>query len=141
MLHKALFVFAIAIAVIAPAAAQFWGGAVGGEKTFVACLGTPCFVAQDVTNHWIATKTGKLQKCWIEAKREPIGAPLRVDILRDGASVFVSPLTLAAGSKGPVWTKAFSSPQLSEGNILRLDILQVGTVQAGQDVTVTCQVQ
>jgi len=123
------------------ALAQYYGGG-GGSKSFtwIVCNNRPCEVQADVTNHIIVTQAGKLKKCYITSKQAPQAAPLTVDLKVNGTSVFPSTgkLSLPPGSTGPVTTATFLRPKLNELDVLTIDITQVGSLNAGRDVTVVC---
>lgn len=117
------------------------GPGVSYEKhTFVICNGTPCTVGTDLTNKIVAVANTTFERCWIAAKEAPAGAALIVDILTNDASIFGAgtKLELPAGSE-IANTTTFENPRVNEGDILRLDVDQVGATTAGQDVTVTCK--
>ncbi|MBK8200728.1 MAG: hypothetical protein IPK75_20520 [Acidobacteria bacterium] len=121
-------------------------GPSGAEQkyTFGVCVFAPCAVLPNVTNKVIVTQGVTLSKCYIAAKTAPTGADLTVRIMKNGATnIFPggSPLTLPAGSVGPASTTNFDSPGLVENDVLTIDILQIGSAIAGQDVSVVCVAQ
>ncbi len=121
-------------------------GPSGAEKdfTFGICVGVPCQVASNLTNRIIVTQGLTISKCYITAKTAPTGAALTVRVMKNGATnIFpgASPLTLPAGSNGPASTTTFDAPGVVENDVLTIDILQVGSTLAGQDVSVVCAAQ
>jgi hypothetical protein len=110
------------------------------KVTWGLCIGSDCAVASNITANYIVTRSLALQKCYIAAKTAPTGAGLRVDVNRNGTSVFSSGFTLAAGSTYTT-TTTFATNALVEGDLLTVDIEQVGSTVPGKDVTLVCTLQ
>lgn len=113
--------------------------AVSKEKmTFIACIGVPCSIGNNITNPFIWTATaGGVQKCYIAARTPPQGANITVDVLKNGTSIFgVTKLSLTPS--GGIGTRDIVASAV-EGDIFTLNIVGVGTTVRGQDVTVTCK--
>ena len=115
----------------------------GTDKvTYALCLGTPCATGTNLTNPFIVTAAGQLTNCFIAAKTAPTGADLIVDINRNGTSIFgATKLVLPAGQTGPVTQNGFASTALTELDKLTVDIDQIGSTVAGQDVSAVCTVE
>jgi hypothetical protein len=122
------------------------GPVAGYDKvTFVICSGSPCTVGNDLTNHYIAVSSLTFRTCVAEAKTAPTGANLVIDIknIDQGiASVFnagnSNKLNIVAGSTTVNTQSSFALPGIRINDRLRVDILQIGSIVAGQDVTVVC---
>lgn len=95
---------------------------------------------------WIPmARAGKIAKAFINAKTAPTGAAFICDILKStnngGSFTSIWSITpanriqLAAGSIHATQT-AFDTASFAEGDVLRIDIAQVGSGTAGADVTV-----
>jgi hypothetical protein len=143
---RAFFIVAIAGAIAPAASAQFFGGS--GSKqtdraTFNVCAGSPCSIGTDFTNHYIASAAGKVKKCYALAKTVPLGAVLTFDIRVNGTSIFGAQpkLTIPAGSAAVATVTAFDNPNVADADQLRIDIVSVGSIAAGQDVSVVCKIQ
>lgn len=138
---------AAAIAILAtlmslPAAAQFFGG--GGSSarvTWVLCNAKPCVVGDNLTNAFVVTDVASVMRCYIQAKTAPAGASLILRVKKSGVSISgATPLTLPAGQNGPVKI-SFATAKLVELDTLTVDIVQVGSTTAGQDVTLVCRLE
>jgi hypothetical protein len=114
-----------------------------GKATFALCLGTPCTTGTNLTNPYIVTAPGQLTACYIDAKTVPTGASLIIDINRNGTTIFPgSPkLVFPDGGSGPIKTNVFAQTALAELDVLTVDIDQVGSTDAGQDVSAVCVIQ
>lgn len=120
-------------------------GATSGydKATFVICNGAACAVGTNLTNEYIVVQGLRPRVCYACAKTAPTGAALIVDINRNGTSIFTTPkLTIAAGSTCSTAVASASNfattAALSPLDRLTIDIDQIGSGAAGQDVTVTC---
>jgi hypothetical protein len=119
-----------------------------GKTTWVLGAGTPVTVGQNKAAKAIVDQSRTLSKVYIYADTGPTGAALIVDIFfsTDNGVTFTSLWatntgnrpTVAAGSKFGT-TTSFDTTTLSGGNLLRIDVVQVGSTIAGQDVTVQLQ--
>lgn len=113
--------------------------------TFVLAVGAPATTGTDVTNWVTAEYSGTIAKCKIAAKTAPTGAALICDILKssNGGSSFTSiwastpsnRIQLAAGAKTGSQT-SFDTTAVAENDLFRIDVAQVGSTIAGQDVAV-----
>lgn len=134
-----------ALVVTAAAPAQYYGLFGGGESkvTFALCINEPCAVGTNITNRYIVTKKASFKKCYITAKSAPSGANLILDINVNGSSIFSGvpsqKLNLDDGETGPQSTTSFDNPNVLENDVVTVDIDQVGTLAAGQDVTAVCR--
>jgi hypothetical protein len=136
--RAALILMAAALA----ARAQFFGGGGGGGKaTFALCIGAPCTIGAQ-GNPYINLKAGAVKKCFIAAATAPTGADLVIDVKTTAnASIFTAPQRLPAGSNGPVALTSFSAAaKLAEGETLTPEIVQTGSNQPGQGVTLACRI-
>lgn len=108
--------------------------------TFGVCVGSPCTVASTITPPFIVTSTRTLSKCYIAANTAPTGASLIVDVKKNGTSVFGGnpKLTLTAGSTGVLSVTAFATTAFAENDKITVDITQIGSLIAGQDVEAVC---
>jgi len=83
-------------------------------------------------------------KAYIVAGTGPVGASVILDINQNGTSIWNSTpanrLTIADGSTTGSQT-AFDTATIIEGDILTVDVDQVGTTTAGGDVTAQLKVQ
>jgi hypothetical protein len=118
-------------------------GGSADKVTFALCLGSPCATGTNLTNPYIVTAPGQLTACYIDAGTVPTGASLIVDIHRNGTTIFpASPkLVFPDGGAGPIKTNVFAQTALAEFDVLTVDIDQVGSSDAGQDVSAVCTIQ
>lgn len=88
----------------------------------------------------ISTGSLTISKVYANAKTAPTGQALKVDINIGGTSIWdtnqANRLELAAGSSSGTQT-SFDTTSLSEGDVITLDIDQVGSSAAGEDLTIT----
>ncbi len=127
----------------AAASGQWFGG--GGSKTlrvtWVLCNEESCTSGQDKTNHVIVTDAAKVRRCYLEAKTAPTGAALKVQVNKNGASLHPGvEIKLDPGQHGPI-RATFPAASLAENDLLTVDIVQVGSTIAGQDVTLVCRLE
>lgn len=112
-------------------------------KTF--SLPGPRIVATDVTNWIIMPNAGKFVKAWIIAKTGPTGAAFICDILKstNNGTSFTSIWNATPANRIQIAAAAVNGSQTSfdtttfaAGDLLRIDIAQVGSTIAGSDLTV-----
>ncbi len=129
-------------------AANFGGGGGGaGTRNFgwAFALNSDAIVATDISPWVILTKTTTFASWWTAAKVGPVGADLVVDVLisTDGGATFNTLWTatpanrpkVAAGSTGNTGT-TFAVTTGSPGDLLRFDVVQIGSTTAGSGVSV-----
>jgi hypothetical protein len=106
---------------------------------FVLGSGIPATTGVDKTNHIYAVSTGSISKAFISAKTAPVGSALIVDIKKNGTSIWnVTPanrLQLASGATTGTQT-SFDATTVTSGDVFSIDVVQVGSTTAGQDITV-----
>jgi hypothetical protein len=105
-------------------------------------IGTPATTGTDVTPHYVVAQSGTLAGITISAKTAPAGADLIIDILDGGISVLgASHLHLPSGMGVASSASFANSPQtITVGDVLTLNILQVGSSIPGQDILVQLKV-
>lgn len=107
--------------------------------TFALAIGTPATVGANKTNEVVVPRSGTIVKAFARAKTAPTGADLIFDINKNGVSIWATNqanrLKIVAGANGGT-QMAFDTTSVSEGDVLSIDIDQVGSVVAGQDITV-----
>jgi hypothetical protein len=109
--------------------------------TWGVAIGTPAVTGTDLTPHYLVPFAGTLIACTICAKTAPSGADLIVDLLQNGASLLgAAKLHLPAGSLTGT-TSSFAGIPLTAGALLTLNVTQVGSPSAGQDVTIQTTIQ
>jgi hypothetical protein len=101
-------------------------------------IGGPVATGASVTPLYVLPVRGMLVQVTAIAKTAPAGADLIVDLLADGTSLLpAGHLHLLDGQTQADSTSFASSPQaVAAGQVLSLDVLQVGSTTAGKDVTV-----
>jgi hypothetical protein len=114
------------------------------SMTFNLCVASPCTPQNNAAPQYIVTSSIQVTKCWITANVVPQGQSLVVDIVKVGStSIFSSGLTnkLSITSLGGVVEKDPPAPVVAgAGSAFTVNILQVGTSVAGQNITVSCQI-
>jgi hypothetical protein len=107
-------------------------------------------VQTDNTNWEILARAGKFTKAWAVAKTGPVGANLIFDILKstDNGSTWTSiwatntgnRIQIAAGSNSGSQT-SFDTTTFAASDLLRIDIVQVGSTTAGSDISIVLETQ
>jgi hypothetical protein len=120
----------------------------GGKTSWVLGAGIPITVGTDKTAWAIVDQARTVNRFYITAKTAPTGASLVIDILYSTnsggtwTSIWaVTPAnrpTLTVGVNFATGT-AFDTTNLAAGTLLRIDVIQVGSTVAGQDLTVQLQ--
>jgi hypothetical protein len=122
----------------------FGGQGQAARATFAVCLGTPCTVSSNITNRVIVTGPISLATCFAQSKTAPTGDDLVFDVLHNGVtSIFVpgGNLRITAGQNVAANVQTFADGTATINDFYTLDITQVGSGTAGQDVTVVCTYQ
>lgn len=127
---------------LSPARAQFWGGKSDERITFVLCIGVDCAPGQNLTSPWISFSKGKVTVCKATAKTPPAGDDIIIDVKVNGASIFGAVKLVIPDGSGAVTTqKTFANPNLAEDDLVTVDIVQVGAVTRGKDLSVACKIE
>lgn len=108
------------------------------SMTFVLGRGVDITTGTSKTNPLIVTKTCTLTKAYIKTTTGPTGADLIVDINKNGSTIWstqANRLKVVAGATYGTQT-SFDTTSFVEGDILTIDVDQVGSTVAGQDATV-----
>ena len=96
-------------------------------------------VGTNVTSVYIVPMSMTIEKVYLYTKTGPTGAALIIDIKKNGTSIWsintANRGTIADGATSGNQT-AFDTVSLSDGDILSLDVIQVGSTIAGADLTV-----
>jgi hypothetical protein len=107
--------------------------------TFVLGVGTGVTTGVNKTNVLEAPFAGKIVKAWMVAKTGPTGASLIVDVNKNGTSIWdatqANRVRILAGATEGTQT-AFDTTTFSAGDNFTIDVDQIGSTEAGQDVTV-----
>lgn len=109
------------------------------SPTFALALGTAATVGTNKTNVLVAPRSGTISKAWAVAKTGPTGADLIFDVLLNGTTIWstsANRLKIVAGATTGNQT-AFDTTAISAGDQLTINIAQIGSTIAGQDITVT----
>lgn len=103
--------------------AQSTPATTGVNKTPIVCIPFNCTII----------------KAYINAKTAPTGQPLIVDINKNGTSIWdttqANRLRLLAAATSGIQT-SFDTVNLVEADLLTIDVDQIGSGTAGQDITV-----
>jgi len=110
--------------------------------TFALAIGTDATTGTNKTNQIIIPRAGTISKCWINAKTAPVGADLICDINKGGTTIWstqANRIKLTAGNTSGSQT-SFDVTSVVEGDLITIDIDQIGSSTAGKDITVILQV-
>jgi hypothetical protein len=127
-----------------------WAGAVASSGprifTWILGVGVDLVAANDITNWQICSKGGTITRVDLIAKTAPVGASIVIDILKASSSSspsFTSLWNVTPANRPTITTGnkvgTFGTPDtttFSAGDILRIDIISVGSGTAGQNLTV-----
>jgi hypothetical protein len=114
------------------------------EYTFLIASGTPATVGNDKANRLIVMRDCKLAEVSTNARTGPTGAALILDVAKstDGGSTFTSLWATTTANRPAIAAgatignqTAFDTTTLPKGTIIRIDVVQVGSTIAGQDIT------
>ncbi len=119
--------------------ANFQAVAAAITPTFVFTVPGYLFTGTNLTLALISNGSWAISKVYAYVKTPPTGANLIIDIEKNGTSIWnVTPadrVTILAGQQSANQT-SFDIDTLVEGDILTIDIDQVGSTVAGSDLTV-----
>ncbi len=108
------------------------------SATFVLGAGTPITTGNNKTNILYVPKSGTITKVLAYAKTAPTGADAIFDINKNGTSIWNSTqanrIKITAGNNSGSQT-SFDTTALAAEDILTVDIDQIGSTIAGQDIT------
>jgi hypothetical protein len=110
--------------------------------TFILHLGEDAVVGNNKTNALVVPSACTITKVFAYAKVAPTGAAIIMDINRNGSTIWstqANRITIAAAANAGSQT-AFNTTALAEGDLLTIDIDQVGSILPGQEITVTLRV-
>jgi len=96
--------------------------------------GTPA-VADDISWNPISPQAVTAVKTWIKCKTAPTGANLIARIYNITQAAVVGTVTITAGSTTGNST-TYTTPAIAQGDVLRMDITQIGSTIAGADITI-----
>lgn len=113
------------------------------SKDYVFPLTGSLVTGTSLTPILIATRALTIVKAYANVKTAPTDAAIIVDINKNGTTIWstqANRLQVAAGATSGTETD-FDVTTLAEGDILTMDIDQVGSTVAGADLTVTLKVE
>lgn len=94
-------------------------------------------VGTNVANELVVPTSGTVFKAWARAKTPPSGSSLILDVRNNGTSIFTDPYRLVIADNGTMAvTTTFGRPGIAEGDVLTLDVDQVGSLTPGRDIIV-----
>lgn len=108
-------------------------------KAFVFSVTGTLATGTSVAPLLVALATQTISKVYVNCKTAPTGADIIIDINKNGTSIWnttpANRATIAAGATSGTQT-SFDTTSLSEGDILTVDIDQIGSTVAGADITI-----
>jgi hypothetical protein len=109
-------------------------------KAFVWTITGNATTGTSVTPVLVATGALTLTKWYLNVKTAPTGASLIIDINKNGTSIWntnqPNRAVITAGNTSGSGT-SFDTTSLAEGDILTVDVDQVGSTVSGSDITLT----
>jgi hypothetical protein len=121
-----------------------WAGVLPLYPTFVLGQGADVAVGTSRTPAYIVPRPGLIVDALVYAKTPPLGGDLVLDVRRNGVSLWAATpanrLRLAAGFASGSQVN-FDNPAVVRGDVLTIDVVAVGPVVAGRDVTASVLIQ
>lgn len=114
------------------------GGGDTTNITWVLAAGEAATTGTNKTNAIVIPRAGTIQKVFAYAKTGPTGAALIFDINKNGTTIWstqANRIQIAAGAIEGTQT-SFNTTSLAEGDIITIDVDQIGSTIAGQDITI-----
>lgn len=109
------------------------------ERTFILGASANITTGVNKTNQITITRAGNITKAFMNAKAGPTGAALIVDINKNGTSIWnatqANRLQIAAAATTGTQT-SFDTTALAEGDVLSIDVDQIGSTIPGSGATV-----
>lgn len=122
------------------------GGGLNNTENVVFGIGVsiPVIVGNDATppRPWVNPRNGRPVATVLVANQSPTGADLKIDIKKNGFTIFDDGfVTLPQGTPDKeitawVGSSVYTGTTFSQFDVLTIDVLQVGSVIAGQDISV-----
>jgi len=88
----------------------------------------------------VSTGSMTISKAYLNVKTAPTGQAIKVDVNKNGTSIWNTTqsnrVSVAAGATSGTQT-SFDTSSLSEGDVITVDIDQVGSSNPGADLTIT----
>jgi hypothetical protein len=110
------------------------------HSTFVFVFPGNLATGTSVTSLLVAPRALEIVKAYANVKTAPTGAAAIFDINKNGTSIWASTpanrVQIAAAASSGVQT-SFDTTDLAEGDLLTLDIDQIGSTVAGADATIS----
>lgn len=107
--------------------------------TFVFPIAGTLVVGASLTNALIATRSLNIEKIYAYAKTAPVGAAIICDVKKNSGSIWgsnpVNKITIPDGQQSANQT-SFDTTNLAEGDVLSVDVNQVGSSTSGADLTI-----
>lgn len=108
--------------------------------TFVFTITGTVVTGTSLTPALIVPKALTITKAYIYAKTVNTGADLIIDINKNGSTIWATQsnrITLpASDADGQASQTSFDTTSITEGDILTVDVDQIGSTIAGQDITI-----
>jgi hypothetical protein len=107
--------------------------------TFVLSIGVDSTIGANKTNEIVIPRNSTITKVLARCKTAPTNAALIFDINKNGTSIWdttqANRIQIAANAVSGTQT-SFDTVSLDEGDILTIDIDQIGSLVAGRDITI-----
>ena len=108
--------------------------------SFGLALGQDASVDTNLRNELLVPNDGTIWKLMAHAKTGPVGADLIFDINKNGTSIWNTTqgnrLTIADGANEATPQTTIETTDVAENDNITIDIDQIGSTTAGQDITV-----
>ncbi len=109
------------------------------RTTFVFTISGTLVTGSNLTPELIVPTTLTIEKAYLSVKTAPTDAAILVDINKNGTSIWADTqanrVTIADGAIAGTQI-SFDTTSLSDGDILTIDIDQIGSTIAGADMTI-----
>jgi hypothetical protein len=105
------------------------------NRAFGFSIPGPFFVGNDLSWNPISAEAMTCVKIWAYCKTAPTGANLILSIYNVTQVAVVGTVTITATNQTGNST-SFTTPAIAAGDVLRLDVTQVGSTVAGSDASI-----
>ncbi len=110
------------------------------EETYVFHLAGAVSAATDIAEEIRVHRRCHVRKVYADIKTAPTNADMIIDVNNGGTTISATKTTIAA-TETSASNETIDTPTINAGSVLTIDVDQVGSSEAGQDLTVCVVVE
>lgn len=110
------------------------------EETYVFHLSGAVSAATNIAESIRVQRRCHVRKVYVDVKTAPTNASMIIDVNDDGSTISTTKTTISATETSGS-NETFTSPTIDAGSLLTVDADQVGSSEAGRDLTVCVVVE